>query len=284
MIRRLKPQIKKSGPSGKPTPAFQPREPVRGLEVKGLSPGDKEVFRIVPEIFLRSNPGFDGVMGNPPWEKVKPDRKEFHARADVLIRTFSGGALDARIRELEAQRPALNGEFKAYEERVKTTAASLAKGGDYRYHEWEVAGRKTGGDSDLFKFFIERAFTHLRVGGCMGYLVPSAVYNTDGCTGVRNLIFGRGRVLSFFGFENRKKIFDIDSRYKFVCLSVEKLAKDQAPPDSFDATFMRQDLKELESGAPADAVVPIKKSELAVFSPGTLALLEFRSRRDRDSF
>lgn len=235
-----------------------------------------------PEVFLAENPGFDAVLGNPPWEKVKPDRKEFYAREDVLIRAFSGGALDARIRELEARRPALPAEFAAYEERLKTLAASLMKGGDYRHHEWVVAGRRTGGDPDLFKFFIERAFAHLRVGGYLGYLVPSAVYNTDGCTGVRHLLLDHARIHRFFGFENRTKIFSIDSRYKFVCLAAEKLPPDEAAPEGFDATFMRLDLEELETGPPPDALVPVRRAELAEFSPGTLALLEFRSVRDRE--
>lgn len=235
-----------------------------------------------PEVFLRSNPGFDAVLGNPPWEKVKPDRKEFYARADVLIRAFTGGALDARIRELASAQPGLEGGYADYERRLKTTAACLTKGGDYGHHDWVVAGRRTGGDPDLFKFFVERAAQHLRVGGRFGYLVPSAIYNTDGCTGIRHLLLDRMRVLSFFGFENRRKIFDIDSRYKFVCLTVEKLADDAEPAEGFDATFMRLEVDELEVGPPADAVITVCRSELEAFSPGSLALLEFRSTRDRE--
>ena len=92
----------------------------------------------------------------------------------------------------------------------------------------------------------------------------------------------RMRVLTFFGFENRKKIFEIDSRYKFVCLTAGKLAEQESPPESFDATFMRLDVEELETGAPADALITLNWAELESLSPGTLALLEFRSARDRE--
>ncbi|MGN2393585.1 hypothetical protein, partial [Pelomicrobium sp. G1] len=85
----------------------------------------------------------------------KPDRKEFYGRADVLIRAFTGGELDARIRELQKARPELASEFDAYSERLKTLAQCLKRGGDYRYADWEIEGRATGGDPDLFKFFLE---------------------------------------------------------------------------------------------------------------------------------
>lgn len=48
MVRRLKSQIHHtSAATGQPVPAFQPREPVRAVEVKDLSAQDREVFRLV---------------------------------------------------------------------------------------------------------------------------------------------------------------------------------------------------------------------------------------------
>lgn len=47
MIRRLKPQIVKSGPDGSPVPAFPARRPVSRIEVQGLSAEEREIFRLV---------------------------------------------------------------------------------------------------------------------------------------------------------------------------------------------------------------------------------------------
>ncbi|MCP9469935.1 MAG: N-6 DNA methylase [Nitrospira sp.] len=223
--------------------------------------------------------GFDCVLGNPPWEKIKPDRKEFYGRADVLIRAYTGGELDARIRELEQLHSDLSDEFDHYADRLKTMAACL-KSGDYHYVDWEINGRSTGGDPDLFKFFVERAQQVLKPGGRLGYLVPSALYNNEGCTGLRHLLLDTMQIERFYGFENRHKIFAIDSRYKFVCLVAKKQAAGTA--NDFRATFMRHDLDELESGPPAGVEVLIRRSELERLSPGTLAFLEYRSERDRE--
>ncbi len=246
-----------------------------------------------PEVFVDAErPGFDAVLGNPPWDKIKPDRKEFYGRYDVLIRAYVGGDLDRRIRELHAAHPDLEAEFQAYEARMKTLAACLKKGSDYRFHDWEVDGKRTGGDPDAFKFFVERAWQLARDGGRVGFVVPSAIYNNEGCTGLRHLLLEEAQVERFYAFENRKKIFPIDSRYKFVSLVFRK-GKPEA--DGFEAAFMRHDLAELDATAryrgpgqekvkPSAApwIVPIRRRELERLSPGTLAFLEYRSPRDQE--
>lgn len=246
-----------------------------------------------PEVFVDvERPGFDAVLGNPPWDKIKPDRKEFYSRYDILIRAYVGGELDRRIRELHAAHPGLEEEFRAYEARVKTLAACLKKGGDYRFHDWEVDGRATGGDPDAFKFFVERAWRLVRLGGRVGFVVPSAIYNNEGCTGLRHLLLEHAQVERFYAFENRRKVFPIDSRYKFVSLVFRKGTPEA---DGFEAAFMRHDLAELDATAryrepgqenvkpfAAPWIVSIRRRELERLSPGTLAFLEYRNPRDRE--
>lgn len=233
-----------------------------------------------PEVFLDAErPGFDAVLGNPPWDKIKPDRKEFYGSHDILIRAFVGGELDRRIRELHEAHTGLEGEFRAYTDRIKTLAACLKKGGDYRYQDWEVDGKSTGGDPDAFKFFVERAHQLAREGGAVGFVVPSAIYNNEGCTGLRHLLLRKARVERFYAFENRKKIFPIHSSYKFVSLVFRKGAPDG---DGFEAAFMRHDLAELADEGPKPWMVLVRRRELERLSPGTLAFLEYRSPRDRE--
>jgi len=235
-----------------------------------------------PEIFRGRKRGFDCVLGNPPWDKVKPDRKEFYGRADILIHAYTGGKLDARIRELHRLNPSLKDDFERYAESVKASAASLKGCGDYSFADWRINGRSTGRDPDLFKFFVERAHKILRAGGRMGFLVPGAIYTNEGCTGLRNLILEKSEVRAFYGFENRKKIFNIHSSYKFACLVIEKKMPDAGRDAEFKASFMRHDIEELAKGPPEGVQVLIKRSELERLSPSTLAFLEYRSERDRD--
>jgi len=66
-----------------------------------------------PEVFFGERPGFHVVLGNPPWEKIIPDRKEYYSRADVLIRAYTGGELDVRIKQLNDSQPGLKDSYQA---------------------------------------------------------------------------------------------------------------------------------------------------------------------------
>lgn len=175
---------------------------------------------------------------------------------------------------------------------MKTLAACLKKGDDYGFDDWEADGKRTGGDPDAFKFFVERAWQLVREGGRVGFVVPSAIYNNEGCTGLRHLLLEEAQVERFYAFENRRKIFPIHSSYKFVSLVFRK-GKPEA--DGFEAAFMRHDLAELSATARhrvvgaalvgaqiAPWMVPVRRRELERLSPGTLAFLEYRNPRDRE--
>lgn len=227
-----------------------------------------------PEVFLDSDrPGFDAVLGNPPWDKVLPSKHEFYGRVDALIRAFKGNALDARIRELHARHPDLAAQFRAYQERAKTIARLLRAGGDFPLAE----ARSQAAHEDVSKYFVDRALRLLARDGAAGLVVPSVFYNGDGWVGIRRYLLTEAKIERFYGFENRQKIFPIDSRYKFVNLVVRKAKGD----GQFTAAFMRHDVAELESDGPKPWQVRIRRDEIERLSPETLALLEYRSPRDQ---
>lgn len=67
-------------------------------------------------------------------------------------------------------------------------------------------------------------------------------YNGDGCTTLRKWLLQEAQIVSVFGFENRLKLFPIDSRYKFACFVWRK---EKPTVRQFQAIFMRHDVHEL---------------------------------------
>jgi hypothetical protein len=228
-----------------------------------------------PEVFVdTSRPGFDAVIGNPPWDKVLPSKQEFYRSVDTLIGAFKGQALDQRVSELNARHPELQQRFAAYQERAKTTARLLRASGDFELAE----ARSASAHEEVAKYFVDRSLRVAGSEGAVGLVVPSVFYNGDGWVGIRRHLLAEATVERFYGFENRRKIFPIDSRYKFVNLVVRKTPSDGA----FTAAFMRHDLAELESDEAKPWQVRMRREEIEQLSPETLAFLEFRGARDQE--
>lgn len=77
-----------------------------------------------------------------------------------------------------------------------------------------------------------------------------------------------------FGFENRDKVFEIDGRFKFNPVVIEKGGKTEA----IRTAFMRRQLEDWE-GAEALAT-PYTRTQVERFSPRSKAILEIQSQRD----
>lgn len=227
-----------------------------------------------PEVLYGGSAGFDVILGNPPWDKVLPTKHEFYARYDTLIRAYKGNDLERRIRDLHEIWPAIQLEFEAYQKRTTTVAHLLRRGGDFPLSE----ARSQAAHEDVSKYFVDRAARLARTGGAVGYVVPSVVYNGDGCVGIRRFLLNECTIERFYGFENRKKIFPIHSSYKFVNLVFRK----GQTTDGFSAAFMRHDLSELEDDGPKPWMVQIARREIETLSPETLAFLEYRGPRDQE--
>jgi hypothetical protein len=229
-----------------------------------------------PEVFSGARPGFDAVLGNPPWDKVLPAKLDFYAGHDALIRVFAGAELDRRIRHLHTQHPAIAGQYKNYEADTLALARALRGGGDYPLSR----GRTAAAHEDLSKFFLEQGLRVAATDGAVALVLPSVVYNGDGCAGLRRQLVENSRIERFYAFENRRKVFPIDCRYKFVNLCARKTRPGRDA--SFDVAFMRQDLAELETAGPKPWTVTLSRDEIARLSPESWAFLEYRGPRDQD--
>lgn len=97
----------------------------------------------------RERPGFDAMVGNPPWDKLEPKRKEFFAQYDPAIPDFQGQTLARRITQLAPAGSKADLCWHAYESIESSLAKLLINGGVYQHQVVEVNGEKTGGKPDL---------------------------------------------------------------------------------------------------------------------------------------
>jgi hypothetical protein len=261
-----------------------------------------------PDVFTEKGGGFDAIVGNPPWEIQKPNSKEFFSDRDPLYRSYA--KQDAlRWQREEFQRDAAferkwleyNGFFKdsgnfvrhAAEPFGNTEDASVAlvprkpKESESAHKKWSAErSKKTGlsdpehpfrhqGSADLnsYKLFVEQAHALLKNGGQLGLITPSGLYTDKGAVDLRRLLLYRCGWRWLYGFENRNKVFDIDSRFKFAVTIAEKGGQTTA----LSAAFMRHDL---DDWADAKGALSYPAERIHTFSPKSLSVLEIRTERD----
>lgn len=129
-------------------------------------------------------------------------------------------------------------------------------------------------DLNTYKMFLELSHALLRRQGRLGMIVPSGIYTDKGSTNLRQLFLGECDWQWLFGFENRDKVFDIDSRFKFCPLIVQKGGETQA----IRTAFMHRNVDDWEQAE--RHVLAYPRARVEEFSPYSKAILEIRSEQD----
>jgi hypothetical protein len=229
----------------------------------------------------RERPGFDAMVGNPPWDRIEPKRKEFFSRYDPAIRDYQGQKLRRRIGEIAPSGSEAAGLLADYESLLNSCAVLLTRGGVFEHQVAEVNGEKTIGKPDLFKFFLERFYQLVRKGGRVSVLMPAGVYALEGVTGLRRLLFSQIRIEAVYSFENwGKRFFAIHASFKFLTLV---FTKEETANQSFPASFMLRDESVLSLTGTCGRVRPVRVTSdfIRLTNPGYLSLMELRDDRER---
>lgn len=221
---------------------------------------------------------FDGVVGNPPWDKIKAATRDFYGPFSPDVQKRQGPSLDALTKQLDAEHAGLDDGWKAYVARVDAMTTYLSGSGEYVHQVAVVNERKTGGDPDLFRYFVERAAGLVKPGGRWGLVVPTTLLQAEGCTGLRRLLLRTHRLECAFSFENyRKWAFDIHSSFKFTVFVATRVTPTSR--HSFEAAFMLRSLRALD-GLAQERLLRLNGATIESVSPGSLAFLDFRAAEE----
>jgi hypothetical protein len=148
-----------------------------------------------PEVFLRRRPGFDVILGNPPWEKVKVEEHAFWARHFPGLRGLAAKDREARMKTLPRERPDLVMEYDA-EVTVTDRMRAVLGGGLY-------PGMGTG-DPDLYKAFAWRFWQLAAVeGGRIGVVLPRSALSALGSEHLRRAMFEGSAAIEAVTVTNR---------------------------------------------------------------------------------
>ena len=141
--------------------------------------------------------GFDAVIGNPPWDRIKLQEVEWFATRDPeLALAQTAAARGKGVQRLRDRGSPLVAEFDNAKHRADRLGQVIRASGDYPL--------LSGGDINLYSLFVERAMTLVKPDGLVGLLTPIGI-----ATDITSAPFFAERiracsVKAFLAFENRR--------------------------------------------------------------------------------
>ncbi len=221
--------------------------------------------------------GFDALIGNPPWDRIKMQEVEWFAerRPEIALQARAADR-KALIEREEKRKTPLWRDYLAARDAAESGARVLRECGDYPL--------LSGGDTNLYSLFVERTTALVSAPGIVGLLTPSGIAADKGASDFFRTLTdadedGSARLAALFDFENRGNpggsfFPDVDSRFKFCALI---FGGDSRRFAQSSCAFFLQDTAELADPARTMALSSV---DFRLVNPNTGAAPIFRSPRD----
>jgi len=199
-----------------------------------------------PEVFFDrsgrlARPGFDAVVGNPPWDMLRADNGSRNSRAGDR-------------------------------QRVSSTIRFTRDSGVY--------SAQSIGHANCYQLFLERTIDLTRAGGRFGLVLPSGLATDVGSAPLRRLLLARSSVDGIVGLDNVRRIFPIHRSVRFLLLTATAGTPTLELKCRFgvESTSALEAIGD-ESG-PAAFPVQLSKATLDRLSGESLAIPHLRSSTD----
>lgn len=222
-----------------------------------------------PDVFAKG--GFDCVLGNPPWERVKLQEKEWFAERSPMIANAPNAAARKRLIEaLKISDPSLFHQFHEDSRQAEGESHLLRHSGRY-----PLCGR---GDINLYSVFAEEMRNLLTPLGTMGAILPSGLATDDTTKYFFSDLIDRQSLSSFYEFENEGFFIGVGQGHmvRFALTTIRGRSKLSTVTDF---VFQAKKISDLGNN---DQHFALSSEDIALINPNTRTCPIFRTRRDAE--
>ena len=214
--------------------------------------------------------GFDVVLSNPPWERIKIQEKEWFAnRRPDIAKAANAAQRRKMISALMGEDPGLYNAFMD-DQRQATGESHLVRNSD----RYPLCGR---GDVNTYAIFAENMRFLLRNIGRMGCIVPSGIATDDTTKYFFGDLMKSQTLASLYSFENEEFLFPaVHHATKFCLLAVSGKNKIRKMADFVFFARQTTNLQDEERHFSLSA------ADIALLNPNTRTCPIFRSKRDME--
>jgi hypothetical protein len=248
-----------------------------------------------PAVMARG--GFDAVLGNPPWERIKLQEQEFFASRDVKIATAKNKSeRDKLIKALLAAEEGTPERklFIEFEEAKRAAEASsffvrksgrfpLSGVGDvntyalFAEHFSRLARRPSQIEkqqqTSLLQAISDTGGVREAPAGRAGMIVPTGIATDSSTSAFFGDLVSSKRLNALFDFENREGIFPgVHRGFKFSTLSIGSAKVANFAFSLYDVTMLEEKERRFT----------LSPEQIAAINPNTKTAPVFRSRSDAE--
>lgn len=212
--------------------------------------------------------GFDAVIGNPPWERMKFQEVEyFAARKPEIAMATPAADRKLMVEALLQTNDPLVGDYKEAVERAELSAHVARECGAFPL--------LSGGDVNLYSLFVERAHSIAKVDGIVGLLVPIGIGTDITSAGYISKLIQNHQLKEFISFENKRRwLFEDVHAEDQPTILIASNSKGRFPKFRYAVKLhaVPED--------PSDLTVMMDAATLLAVNPNTGTMPIFRSSED----
>jgi hypothetical protein len=213
--------------------------------------------------------GFDAIVGNPPWDQLRPNREDFFTRYDRKFRTRMPSEKDEKEAELLADDDIAEA-WEGYQKNIEREMDYFNTSSAYELQKPTVAGRVDPNENNLAALFFERVFKLVEGDeqdndsqdeSYVAQVLPGVIFNGSFSKDLRLKLLNETEIKSLVAFENHGIFDGLHPQYKFGVVVFEN----EGTTDQLRGIFDQRDvgiLSDLE-----DHTIEIPSRVLAEYSP-----------------
>jgi hypothetical protein len=220
------------------------------------------------DVFSRPDGGFDCVIGNPPWERMKLQEREFF---DAIAPPIASATNAAKRRQLIEGLKTTNP--KLYKKYVDAKAAADDSLSYIRScSRYPLTGK---GDINTYALFAELAHSIVSPKGRVGLLVPTGIATDKTNEDFFAELVNSHTLSGLYDFENKAPVFpDVHRSMKFSVLLFDG-SKNKSKSAKF--VFFAHKMRDVDD---TKRQISLSASDFKLLNPNTQTCPIFRSARD----